>query len=72
MLHITPAEREALRFLAAGATTEGIADHLAMSVPDVESLVRALMIRMGAVSEADLVAAARRRGLLDAGYAAAS
>jgi DNA-binding CsgD family transcriptional regulator len=72
MLHITPAERDALRMLAAGAATHGIADHLAMSAPDVESLVRALMVRMGAVSEADLVAVARRRGLLDAGYAAAS
>jgi DNA-binding CsgD family transcriptional regulator len=72
MLHITPAERDALRLLAAGATAQGIADHLALSAPDVESLVRGLMVRMGAESQADLIAVARRRGLLDAGYAAAS
>jgi len=72
MLHITPAERDVLRLLGAGATIDGIADHLAMSASDVEALVRALMARMGALSEADLVAVARRRGLLDTGYAAAS
>jgi DNA-binding CsgD family transcriptional regulator len=72
MLHITPAERDALRLLAAGATTQAVADGLGMSAPDVETLVRALMVRMGAGSVADAVAAARRRGLVDVRYVAAS
>lgn len=70
MLHITPAERDTLCLLAAGATRERIADHLKMSTPDVESLVGALMVRMGAVSVADAVDAARRRGLVDVRYVA--
>jgi DNA-binding CsgD family transcriptional regulator len=71
MLHITPGERDVLRLLADGATSAGIAGHLGIGVSDVEAFVGALMNRMGAVSEAGLVAAARRRGLLDSSHAAA-
>ena len=64
MLRITPSELEALQLLATGATTEHIAARLEMNRSDVESLVRALMVRMGAASEHDAIAAARRRGLI--------
>ena len=64
MLHITPGELEALRLLASGATTDHIAERLSMTRSDTESLVRALLLRMGAGSEHEAVAAARRRGLL--------
>jgi DNA-binding CsgD family transcriptional regulator len=71
MLHITPDERDTLWLLANGATRARIAGHLGTSVPEVDLLVRALCVRMGAASETDAVAAARRRGLLDGGFAAA-
>jgi DNA-binding CsgD family transcriptional regulator len=64
MLHITPSELEALQLLATGATTDHIAARLQMNRSDAESLVRALMVRMGAASERDVIAAARRRGLI--------
>jgi DNA-binding CsgD family transcriptional regulator len=64
MLHITPSELEALQLLATGATADHMADRLNMNRSDVESLVRALMARMGATSEHDAIAAARRRGLI--------
>jgi DNA-binding CsgD family transcriptional regulator len=69
MLHITPDERDALQLLAIGATKDSIAGHLGMSASDVESLIRGLLARMDVVSESDAIAAARRRGLLDARYA---
>jgi DNA-binding CsgD family transcriptional regulator len=64
MLHITPSELEALQLLAVGATTDHIADRLRMNRSEVESLVQALMVRMGTASEHDAIAAARRRGLI--------
>ena len=64
MLHITPAERDALQLLAVDAPRSKIASSLGGSEADVERQLRSLFVRLGAVTSADAVAAASRRGLL--------
>ena len=64
MLHITPWERSALELLASGATTTDLARGLGVTEPEMEVRLTTLFARMGAVSRADAVATASRRGLL--------
>jgi DNA-binding CsgD family transcriptional regulator len=64
VLHITPSERAALNLLANGVSTSELADRLGISEPEMHAQLTTLFTRMGAVSRADAVAAAFRRGLL--------
>ena len=66
MLHITPRERAALKLLADGRTTTEIASGLGVSEPAVEEQLTTLFARMGAASRTEAIAAALRRGLLNA------
>jgi DNA-binding CsgD family transcriptional regulator len=63
-LQITPTEQEALRLLANGHTTTDVAVSLGISRPDTTMLLAQLFAAMGASTQADAIAAARRRGLL--------
>ena len=62
-----PSEREVeiVRLLASGATTEEIAHALGISPRTVESHVRRMFDRYGAVSRAELAALATREGWVD-------
>ncbi len=64
MLQITPKERAALRLLAGGHAAKEIADCLGFSESELDAQLAMLFLRMGAVSQIEAVAAARRRGLL--------
>ena len=64
MLHITPAEREALQLLAKGTSTSDIATCLGVNADDVWPSLTALFARMGAATQTQAIAAAGRRGLL--------
>ena len=66
MLHITPSERSALEFLALGKALEEIADLWQVSVTEVEARLELLFARMGATNRAEAIAAACRRGLVQA------
>ena len=66
MLHITPTERNALEFLALGKRNEEIAELWQISARDVEARLDALFERMGVKSRTEAVAAACRRGLIEA------
>ncbi len=65
MLQITPGERTALEFLANGRPIGEIADSLGVRVGEVRSRLASLFFRMGVSGEAEAVAAASRRGLLN-------
>lgn len=67
MLHITPTERNALEFLALGKPNEAIAELWQISAREVEARLDALFARMGVKSRTEAVAAACRRGLIEAG-----
>ncbi|MFD7903667.1 response regulator [Kitasatospora sp. NPDC059747] len=62
---LSPREGQVLALLADGHTNREVAAHLTLSVRTVESLRAALRNRLGLVTRADLVAHARRTGLLD-------
>ena len=66
VLHITPTERNALEFLALGKAIEEIAELWHVSAPEVEARLDALFARMGVASRTEAVAAAWRRGLVEA------
>ncbi|WP_433047681.1 response regulator [Dactylosporangium sp. CS-033363] len=61
---LSPREREVLALLAAGHTNAEIAQRLSLSLRTVESHRAGLRARLGTTSRAELVAAARRIGLL--------
>jgi DNA-binding CsgD family transcriptional regulator len=63
-LQITPSERHALRLLANGHTAKDVAAGLRMGTVDAEVLLRGLFTALGAATEAEAIAAARRRGLV--------
>jgi DNA-binding NarL/FixJ family response regulator len=65
-LQITPWERDALKLLANGTTTDEIARCLGVTVSDVEACLAALFQKMGTATRGDAVAVAFRRGLLPA------
>lgn len=64
VLQITPRERAALQLLANGDTPSDVAAGLGISTPEGEVLLKRLFAAMGATTQADAVASARRRGLL--------
>ena len=63
-LRITPRERQALKLLASGQTTTGVAAGLGMGTHEIDTLLDRLFAAMGAASRTEAVAAAQRRGLL--------
>jgi DNA-binding CsgD family transcriptional regulator len=67
VLHITPVERAVLQLLADGKGTTDIAGRLGLSEGAIEALLTMLFERMGAASRPEAIAAALRRGLLNAG-----
>ena len=63
-LRITPRERQALQLLAGGQTTIDVAAGLGIGAQEIDALLAALFVAMGAASRAEAIAAAHRRGLL--------
>jgi len=66
VLHITPEERAALQLLADGTTADGMAAHLGTNEIEAEAYLTTLFVKMGAACRAEALAAALRRGLLEA------
>ena len=64
VLQITPVERAVLQLLSDGNATSEIATRLRLSERALDTMVTALLERMGAVSPVEAVADARRRGVL--------
>ena len=64
MLLITPADRAVLQLLADGSPTIDIANRLGLSERAIDTMLTALLERMGAADPAEAVADAQRRGLL--------
>jgi len=63
VLHLTPREKLLLQLLANGKTSPGLASCLEMT--DVDAALNALFATMGAANQAQAVAIARKRGLLE-------
>jgi PAS domain S-box-containing protein len=61
---LTPRQAEALRYLAAGCSTQQVADAMGLSIETVRNHVRAILRKLGAHSRLEAVARARSRGLL--------
>jgi DNA-binding CsgD family transcriptional regulator len=64
VLQITPSERDALQLLAQGAPTSQIGAMLGLVPADIGSFLAALFARLGAISRAEAIRVASRRGLL--------
>ena len=62
---LTPRQRDVLRLLARGATTDQIARELHIARETVRNHVRAVLAALGAHSRVEAIAAARAAGLLD-------
>ena len=62
---LTPRQRDVLRLLANGATTDQIAMELHIARETVRNHVRAMLAALGAHSRVEAIAAARAAGLLD-------
>jgi DNA-binding CsgD family transcriptional regulator len=62
---LTPRQRDVLRLLASGATTDRIAMELHIARETVRNHIRAVLASLGAHSRVEAVAAARAAGLLD-------
>ncbi len=62
---LTPRQRDVLRLLAKGATTDQIATELHIARETVRNHVRAILAALGAHSRVEAIAAARAAGLLD-------
>jgi DNA-binding NarL/FixJ family response regulator len=65
VLHITPADRDALQLLANGTAAIEIANDLGLAESEIESHLTRLFARMGAAGPAEAVAIALKRGLLN-------
>jgi DNA-binding NarL/FixJ family response regulator len=63
-LQITPSERQALQLLANGHTPHDVAADLGMDAIEIERILTRLFAAMGAATQAEAIASARRRGLL--------
>jgi PAS domain S-box-containing protein len=61
---LTPRQSEVLRMLAAGCSTEQIAQMMNLSIETVRNHIRAILRKLGAHSRLEAVAIARSRGLL--------
>lgn len=66
---LTEREREVLELLARGASTQGIANTLVLSLHTVRNHVRNVMMKLGAHSRLEAVAIALRDGLVAAPHA---
>ena len=66
MLQITPQERTTLLLLANGLSARELADRFGVTDGDMEARLITLFARMGAGSRDEAIAAACRRGLVDA------
>ncbi|MFA9429873.1 response regulator [Egicoccus sp. AB-alg2] len=64
---LTPREREVLRLLAEGASTEDIAARLVISPHTVRNHVRHIIEKLGVHTKLEAVAVATREGLVEAG-----
>ena len=64
VLCITPRERNALQLLADGHTRNELSRHLGVSASTIDAVLAELFAVMGVASEAEAIAAARKRGLL--------
>ena len=62
---LTPRQRDVLRLLARGATTDQITTELHIARETVRNHVRAVLAALGAHSRVEAIAAARAAGLLD-------
>ncbi len=62
---LTPRQRDVLRLLAKGATTDQIATELHIARETVRNHIRAVLAALGAHSRVEAIAAARAAGLLD-------
>jgi PAS domain S-box-containing protein len=63
---LTSRQLEVLELIAAGLRTTAIAERLGISVATVRNHIRAILIQLGAHSQVEALAAARRHGLLKA------
>jgi len=63
-VRLTPREREVLELLSEGAANRAIAAQLVIAEPTVKGHVRSLLEKLGASSRLEVVALARRTGLL--------
>jgi DNA-binding CsgD family transcriptional regulator len=70
MLQITPQERTTLLLLANGLSARELADRFGVTAGDMEARLTTLFARMGAASRDEAIAAACRRGLVDASQSA--
>jgi DNA-binding CsgD family transcriptional regulator len=64
-IKLTPRQRDVLRLLANGATTDQIATELHIARETVRNHVRAVLAALGAHSRVEAIAAARTAGVLD-------
>jgi DNA-binding NarL/FixJ family response regulator len=62
---VTPRQRDVLRLIAEGRTTQQIAEELGLSVYTVKNYVERTFSRLGVYSRAGAVGLALREGLLD-------
>jgi DNA-binding CsgD family transcriptional regulator len=62
---LTPRQRDVLRLLAAGATTDQIADELHIARETVRNHVRGVLAELRVHSRVEAIAAGRAAGLLD-------
>jgi PAS domain S-box-containing protein len=62
---LTPRQAEVLRHLAAGCSTQQIAEYMGLSVETVRNHIRAVLRTLGAHSRLEAVANARKLGLLN-------
>ncbi len=61
---LTPRELEVLQILAAGASTEDIAEELFIGIATVRSHVQSIIEKLGAHSKLEAVASAYRLGII--------
>ena len=61
---LSPRQQEVLALLADGLAPVAIAQRLGLSLPTARNHVAAILHRLGAHSQLEAVATARRRGLL--------
>ena len=64
VLFITPRERNALQLLADGHTRNELSRQLEASASEIDFLLRELFTAMGVATQAEAIAAARKRGLI--------
>src|SRR5437867_2507569 len=64
-VHLSPREREILRYVAAGHTTKALAAALNIAESTAEWHISNVLVKLGAASRAEAVAIGLREGLLD-------